>query len=144
MLQHSGYMGKLSPDDVAVLALRSRMGDTLDEALSELPLPIARKAAKRILDREGIKFRRTKQALRPGQWIASACRKYQVDDMDARQSNRERARLRYRVSTMGMSLHAALEAPAMTPSEKGKLGAYKRWGRPIVVEANRQLMWQWL
>lgn len=137
-------MAVLSQSDINVLAFHSRLGATLDEALTELPTRVDRRKAKRLLDSRGIRFRREKQRLRPGQWVASACRSYHPDPMDARQSNRERARVRYRVTQMGMPIDEAVRTPAMTPAEKGRLGALKRWGKPLVVERGNQLCWQWL
>jgi hypothetical protein len=46
---------------------------------------------------------------------------------------------------MGMKIDAALSTSSMTPAEKGRLGALKRWGKPLVVEdQTRQLTWEWL
>lgn len=127
-----------------MLTLRARLGQTLEQALADLPTAVPLASARRHMAAMGVRFRRQQQRLQPGQWVASACRSYHPDEMDAATSNRERARLRYRVTQMGMSVDQALQTPAMTPAEKGRLGALKRWGKPIVVTEGRQLAWHWL
>lgn len=135
----------LLPHEIASLRTQAALGRTLDDALATLPRSLPRNKMQRALARAGVRFKRRKQPLRTGQWVAKACRDYHPDDMDARMSNRERARLRYRVNTMGMKIDAALSTSSMTPAEKGRLGALKRWGKPLVVEdQTRQLTWEWL
>ena len=136
-------MATLTDADIAALAIHARMGSTLDQALAELPATVKRSTAQRVLANRGVSFRRAKQPLRSGQWVAAACRDAMPDDMDARQSNRERARVRYRVRMMKMSMEEAVKVPIMTAAEKGRLGALKRWGAPEVVEEGSQLTWRW-